>query len=224
MEIFPDVHWLALGASNVYLCVDQDGLTLIDAGMPRQTPKILTYMRKLGYPPASLRRILITHADVDHAGSLAALVTATGAVVYAGSQTAAHLRQGRSPEHLPRPMQFLLNRFLRYDPIPQVSVVTEAAELPSLGGLKIMASPGHTLEHHAFFSPTTGVLFAGDALNTRQKRLNLTPRLITADISLAQQSARLLLRLHPTLFACGHGPPLRGLSAQDLMRFQASVN
>ncbi len=218
MEIFPDVHWLDLGVSNVYWGVDQDGLTLIDAGMPRQSHKILSAIRQLGYSPSSLRRILITHADIDHAGSLAALVKATGAAVYAGSDTAAHLRQGRSPEHMPRLMQSLAS-FFRYGSVTQVTEMADGDELPCLGGLKIIASPGHTLEHHAFFSPSKGVLFAGDALNTRGKRLNLTPRRITADMTLARQSARLLLSLRPTLLACGHGRPLRDLPADNLTHF-----
>ncbi len=36
MEIRPDVHLIQGRASNFYLCMDQDGLTLIDAGMPRE--------------------------------------------------------------------------------------------------------------------------------------------------------------------------------------------
>ncbi|GAB4146214.1 MAG: MBL fold metallo-hydrolase [Candidatus Promineifilaceae bacterium] len=222
MEIFPDVHWLDLGISNVYLAADADGLTLVDAGMLRQTRKILSSIARLGYQPDALRRIVITHADIDHAGSLAALVQATGAAVYAGSPTAALLRHGRSPEHMPGMMQFLAGLF-RYGAVAEVNEVADGDELPCLGGLRVIAAPGHTLEHHAFFSPSTGVLFAGDALNTRQDRLNLTPKPITADMALARQSARLLLNLRPRLFACGHGRPLRDLPANDLARFLEEV-
>ncbi len=224
MEIFPDVHWLDLGFSNVYLVADTDGLTLVDAGMPRQTRKILSAIAQLGYQPDALRRIVITHADIDHAGSLAALVQATGAAVYAGSPTAALLRQGRGPEHVPvpGPIQFLAGLF-RYGSVAQVNEMADGHELPCLGGLRILAAPGHTLEHHAFFSPATGVLFAGDALNTRQDRLNLTPRRITADMTLARQTAHLLLNLRPRLFACGHGRPLRDLPADHLTHFLEEI-
>ena len=34
-----------------------------------------------------LKQILITHADIDHAGSLAKLVDLTGAKVYAGKES-----------------------------------------------------------------------------------------------------------------------------------------
>jgi glyoxylase-like metal-dependent hydrolase (beta-lactamase superfamily II) len=87
-----------------------------------------------------------------------------------------------------------------------------------LGDLQPLAAPGHTLDHYAFFSPSTGVLFAGDALNTRDDRLQLTPKRITADLPAARRTARRLLDLHPTLFACGHGSPLKQPDTTQLLQ------
>ncbi|MCA9940557.1 MAG: MBL fold metallo-hydrolase [Anaerolineales bacterium] len=224
MEVFPNVHWLDLGASNVYLLTGPDGLTLVDTGMPRQTGKILAYAEQLGHAPTDLRRILITHADIDHAGSMAALVQATGAEVYASRATADLLRQGRSPEHMPRLMQFLTNHFFRYKPVARVTVLEDGDELSCLGGTRIIYTPGHTLEHHSFYSPSTGVLLVGDALSTRDDQLNLSPTRVTADIALAQQTAQHLLSLAPNLFACGHGKPMRAPSSAELARFQRTLS
>jgi glyoxylase-like metal-dependent hydrolase (beta-lactamase superfamily II) len=82
--------------------------------------------------------------------------------------------------------------------------------LPLMGGLQALATPGHTLDHFSFYHPATGVLFAGDAVNTRNGRLQHTPRRITADQTAADRSARRLLALAPAVFACGHGTPLVG--------------
>ena len=84
MQIRPDVYLLRGKASNFYLCVDDDGLTLIDAGMPKEQKLVFDLLGQLGHDPSEIVRILITHADIDHAGSLAVIQKATGAQVYAG--------------------------------------------------------------------------------------------------------------------------------------------
>ncbi len=207
--ILPDVFWLDGGSVNLYLCVDADGLTLIDTGMPRHEELVLTAVHQSGHQPADLKRIFITHADLDHAGSAAAIQAATGATVYAGQETAALLRDGRSPAHMPALIHWVLNTFMKYRPVPAMALHTFAVGdvLPALGGLEVLASPGHTPDHHSFYSPARGILFAGDALNTRNGRLQTTPPRITADQQAARQSALQLLERAPAIIACGHGIP-----------------
>lgn len=216
MEFSPTVHQLLLGFVNVYLCVEGGEVTMVDAGMPRQTAKILGYLQKLGLSAQSVKRILVTHADIDHVGSLAQLVKATGATVMASAGTAALLSKGLSPDHMPRFVQFLLDRFVRYQSVTQVQIIQDGDILPYLGGITVLATPGHTPDHHAFYSPRLGVLFAGDALNTRNNQLNLTPDSITADHDDAKRSARRLLDLAPVFVACGHGTPMRQPSSEKL--------
>jgi glyoxylase-like metal-dependent hydrolase (beta-lactamase superfamily II) len=126
---------------------------------------------------------------------------------------------GKSPRHLPQPFHFLMQRFLRYEPVPAGTIhsVGDEEELDILGGVRALATPGHTEDHFAFHSPTTGALFAGDALSSRGKVLHLPSGFITADQEAARRSARRLLSLTPALFACGHGPPLRDHTLRDLM-------
>lgn len=209
-EIQPDVYWLDGKSVNLYLVVDGEGLTLIDAGMPKSEGLVLTAVSQLGYQPTDLRRLLITHADLDHAGSAAAIQAATGATVWSGDETAVLLRDGRSPEHMPWLVQRLINTFMKYRPVPAAALQSfrDGDVLPVLGGLEVLATPGHTPDHHSLYSLSTGLLFAGDALNTRHGRLQTTPPRITADRQAAGLSARRLLEKQPTLFACGHGEPL----------------
>jgi glyoxylase-like metal-dependent hydrolase (beta-lactamase superfamily II) len=140
-------------------------------------------------------------------------------MVYTGATTAELLSIGKSPQHMPRLIQFVLDRFMGYPLVPMaaIQVVRDGDILPVLGGLHVLATPGHTLDHHSFFSPTTGVLFAGDALNTRDDRLQSTPKRITADETAARQSALRLLELTPSVIACGHGAPMSNPSSSDLM-------
>lgn len=205
-----DVLWIDTGSVNVYLCRDADGFTLIDAAMPGKAGLIFQRLAEFGGQPGDLKRIVITHADVDHAGSAAELQARSGATVYAGADTAALISAGRSPRHMPQPVQFILDHFVRYKAVDRAAIrpVADRDELPVLGGLRVLAAPGHTREQHAFYSPAAGVLFAGDALNTRDGRLQTTPPRITADRAAAERTAIRLLQLAPRDIACGHGAPL----------------
>lgn len=217
MEIFPGVHWLDLKYVNVFLVEGESGLGLIDSGPPGQANKILDYVHGLGRASGDITHLFITHADWDHAGSAAELLTATGATALAGAGTAALLQAGRSPKHLPRLLQWLADRLARYQALPAVQTISEGEELPFLQGLEMVAAPGHTADHHALYSRATGVLFAGDALNTRKGKLNVSPPRITADQEAARRSARRLLALAPVLIACGHGQPLQGHDKGDVL-------
>ena len=117
-------------------------------------------------------------------------------------------------------MQWFVNSFVRYKKVSQatIQIVSDATNLPILGGMQVINTPGHTLDHISFYSPSTGILFAGDALNTREDHLQRTPPRITADEDLANQSAIHLLELTPALFACGHGRPLQDHDMGELVQ------
>jgi glyoxylase-like metal-dependent hydrolase (beta-lactamase superfamily II) len=219
MEILPNLHWLEGWSSNVYLSIDADGLTLVDTGMPGRLDAIFNYIERIGHRPTELVRILITHADLDHAGNAGDIYEQVQPVVYAGADTAVLLDAGKSPRHMPRPIQFLLDTFITYRPVPATAVrlIADGDLLPVLGGLRVVATPGHTWDHFSFFSHAHGVLFAGDALNTRGGVLQCSPRAITADWEAASASALRLLHLAPAIIACGHGRPLQSHTADDLM-------
>lgn len=81
--------------SNTYILVDDDGITVIDSGLPRSEKKILAYVESLGKSESDVKRIIITQSDVDHIGALAALRVATGARVYASRVEAEAIAAGR---------------------------------------------------------------------------------------------------------------------------------
>lgn len=217
-KLLPNVYWLEGRGSNFYLTQDEDGLTLIDSGMPKQETLVWQALQELGRQPQDLKRILLTHADIDHVGSTAVIQAQSGAKVYAGEATAELVRNGRFPDHGPRFMQWIMKQFMSYTAVPAqaIEIFHAGDTLPILGGLEVIATPGHTLDHHSFYSAQTGVLFAGDALNTRNK-IQSSPPIMTADMSLANQSAMHLLGLSPALIACGHGAPSHNHTADDVM-------
>lgn len=223
MEIAPNLHCIDLGSVNTYLLVEETGLTLIDTGMPRSEGKILAYVRQMGRQAADIQHIILTHADIDHAGSVKALAAATGAQVWAGAQTAALVDQGSSPKHNFWPIDFF-GRWWHYGAVPQaqINVVQDGQTVPVWGGLLALYTPGHTPDHLSLISEQAGVVVAGDALNTRGDQLQLTPPAITFDKDAARKSAAKLLSYPATLFACGHGAPLKA-PHPSIERLKAAV-
>jgi glyoxylase-like metal-dependent hydrolase (beta-lactamase superfamily II) len=219
-EIAENVYWLPSSYVNIYLCRDEDGWTLIDTGTASGSTIVWNALQSLKLQPADIVRIIITHADIDHAGSAAAIQKLSGAMVYASAETAEYLTTGKSPKHMPALVQFFVSRFIRYEAVsPQaITIVRDGDTLPACGGLQAVATPGHTPDHFSFYSPAKGILFAGDALNTRKDRLNRTPPNITADETAANQSAIRLLELAPAIIACGHGEPLTHHDSDQIMR------
>lgn len=222
MQVFGNLHWLKSYASNGFLFEDESGWLLVDTGMWGLIDPV-AYLAKLGVAPSALTHILITHADVDHIGGLEAIQKQTGATVFMGAQSLAHVRAATYPKHNRWMIDSITPRFVRTKPLTTDNVieVSDGDTLPLMGGLQVIATPGHTPDHMAFFSPVHGIVFAGDAINRFGGSLQGSQRFISADYTLAKQSALKLANLSPALFACGHGTPhlhsyeeLMGLFAQ----------
>ncbi len=77
---------------NLTLIVDQEnGTALVDAGLPDQTEVISAALAEAGIGARDLRLIILTHQDLDHVGSGAALVRHSGARVLAHSADAPYI-------------------------------------------------------------------------------------------------------------------------------------
>ncbi|HZY43274.1 MAG TPA: MBL fold metallo-hydrolase, partial [Anaerolineae bacterium] len=63
MEVAPNVHQITLNFVNAFLIIDEDGLTLIDTGLPGSDKKIIEYLSGIGRLPNNLKRIILTHSD-----------------------------------------------------------------------------------------------------------------------------------------------------------------
>jgi glyoxylase-like metal-dependent hydrolase (beta-lactamase superfamily II) len=212
MEIIPGVHVLKNSFVNLYLIFEPEGMTLIDTGMPKGGAKlVLGTIEKLNRQPHDLKRILITHADPDHTGSVAALKAATGAGVYASRHDGEKMALGL----LGRPGKgfagFMTKIFLA-PPAPQAADVflEDGQELPVLGGLKAIFTPGHTPGHVSYYSPSQKILFAGDSLNTMGKKLQFSDGPFTGDFEQGKKSVSLEAGLGAEIICCGHGEPMRG--------------
>jgi len=210
MEIYPGVHLLKNIFVNLFLIVDKGHLTLIDTGISGNQKKILAYINTLGLPLTALDRIIITHADGDHYGSLAHLQKTVSAESHANQIEAEAIRKGTSsrllkPEGINKFLYALVSPLVRTQPARIDQTITDGQMFPILGGLQAIHTPGHTPGHISLFSPTAGILFAGDSINVSHGKLVPSSGANTWDLRQAELSFDMQVKLNPAIVCAGHG-------------------
>ncbi|WP_419890893.1 MBL fold metallo-hydrolase [Paenibacillus xylanexedens] len=198
---------------NVYLVEEEDGLTLIDAGIPLSLKGILATAQSLGKP---ITKIILTHAHSDHIGALDHLKEALPQAEVFISRRDARLLAGDT-SLLPGESQTPVRGGV---PKPK-AVLTQPNHLlddgDQIGSLVAIASPGHTPGHMSFMDTRSRVLIAGDAyqlqgglaVSGRMRPLFPFPALATWNREAALASAKRLAELEPSVLAVGHGRMLR---------------
>jgi glyoxylase-like metal-dependent hydrolase (beta-lactamase superfamily II) len=154
---------------NAFLVLG-DSVTLVDAGLPGRRDQLLAAVRETGRNPGDVGHVAITHHHVDHIGSLASIVRATDARVYAHRLEAPILRGDEPPPPLvgrsARSRAFLavLQRLGPTSAAP-AQVDHEVADDEEIAGtgLRVVYTPGHTMGHISFLHAASGTLFVGDA-------------------------------------------------------------
>ena len=89
-------------------------------------------------------------------------------------------------------------------------------ELPVLGGMRVVHTPGHTPGHVALYFPQMALLIAGDALELRAGRLRGPAAAVTADMPQAMASVARLAQLEIDVIAFSHFPRLPRLAGEAL--------
>jgi glyoxylase-like metal-dependent hydrolase (beta-lactamase superfamily II) len=211
MQILEGVHLIPHVTCNTYLIVEADGLTLIDTGLPGSARRILRYISSLGRDARDLKRILLTHSDWDHIGSLRPLQKATGARTFASELEARALSEARSsrPAKLPASTPFLrkLKRFFfKPRPFKVDEVLKDGQVLPVLGRLRVLDTAGHCPGHISFFAEAQRLLFCGDSMVTEEGRILGSRPVFTWDAAMAQDAVKKQAALGARILCSGHGP------------------
>lgn len=205
-EIGDDVH--------CYLWEWEEGYSLIDTGLPKDAKTILRTLAAQRIPFHQVRRILVTHADLDHTGGLAALKRATGAQVVCHTVEKEYLEHPlrRQPSawfmRLPYRVMTLLPEYTLRAVTPD-ELVVDGQELPE--GFTVVHTPGHTPGHISLLHRTRRLLIAGDALSNRSGKLQPPLGFYTPDKLNAQRSIWKLAKRYGDDFeavAFGHGPAI----------------
>jgi glyoxylase-like metal-dependent hydrolase (beta-lactamase superfamily II) len=198
------------GFVNCYLIRENDGLTLLDTGLPGSADDILAAAQTLNAP---IRRILLTHAHMDHVGSVDALIEKLKAFkseLTASARSLPLLQKPPDKSHFPgESTEKIKGTFQGIGNVP-THLITEG-EL--YGSLRCIETPGHSPGHLAFLDERDATLYAGDAL-LGKGYLSVSgyapwffplPNGGTWSRSTALARAKKLLTFPIERFACGHG-------------------
>ncbi len=199
---------------NMYFVREADGLTLIDTGAAGGAKGVIAAAATLGQP---IRRIVLTHAHVDHVGSLDALhEQLPQAEVMVSTRDARFMRGDLSLEEgfgsLGLPGGF---------PLCKTTPTRLLNAGDKIGSLDVIAAPGHTAGHIALLDQRDGTLIAGDTYTTAGgistggtlRLLFPLPSLATWHKPTATRTAAALLALKPSQLAVGHGAVLENPTA-----------
>lgn len=200
MEYWPGIHGLdASRLSNVYLVMGPS-LTLVDTGPPGTLPRLLAEIRRAGVRPEDLRRIVLTHHDVDHIGNARALQRISEAEVCAHEDDIPYISGERPRTGLRRIIAAVMGRGMSP---PHVDRALRDGD--DLDGLTVLHLPGHTPGHIGL--QRGAAFFAGDAV-VGGRHLRATPRLLTWNQELACRSIARIATLDVDLLLPGHGTPV----------------
>ncbi|MBN1661751.1 MAG: MBL fold metallo-hydrolase [Anaerolineae bacterium] len=214
VEIVPGVHWIErIWDVKVYVLCQENGAVVVDAAMPGRERVIWRHLAALGYGPADLNAVWLTHGDVDHAGSAAALQAESGAEVVAHHADVPMIQgqAGRALGPVPgrhwleRIFDWLVRDVVHYTPAVVDHPVEDGAEL---GAWSVVHVPGHTAGSICFHHAARGILIVGDAIRHRRGQLAAPPRVLAPYAAAAVDSVTRIAELDFEICCFGHGPPL----------------
>jgi glyoxylase-like metal-dependent hydrolase (beta-lactamase superfamily II) len=230
-DVAPGVHRIEDCYTNWYLIEGDDGLTMVDAGVPSSWESLLAALGRLGKRPSDIRALVLTHAHFDHVGAAERVRRELGIPVYVHTNDAPITRhpwrydheRARTPYLLSQPKALpIVASFLReraFWPRPIGAVVRyDDGELPVPGRPSVVFTPGHTLGHCALHLPERDVLIAGDAVvmldpYTGRTGPRMVARAATADTERNRASLEALAATQARTVLTGHGEPWRGGAA-----------
>jgi glyoxylase-like metal-dependent hydrolase (beta-lactamase superfamily II) len=239
----PGIHRVEDANVNWYVVEGEDGLTIVDAGVPASWESLQAVLGELGRERGEIRALVLTHAHFDHLGIAERLRSewqipvhvhendvplARKPLQYTHERARSRYVLGR-PKALPYVLGFLRARAFWPPPVRELQRYSETAELPVPGAPRVVFTPGHTLGHCALHFPDRDAVIAGDALvmldpYTGKPGPRLVARAATADGERALRSLDALAATGAGTVLSGHGKPWhRGAEAAAMAARSAGM-
>lgn len=176
---------------------DEQEVILVDTGVPGQLDLIREICAQHSFPFEKLTKIIITHQDMDHIGSLPELIAASeGRVEVLAHELAKPYIQGEVP---------LIKRGVLATPSKVDVTLQDGDILPYAGGIQVIFTPGHTPDHICLYHKPSKTLISGDALTSLDGVLMPPKQAVTQDMDSALNSVRKLIDLDIETVITYHG-------------------
>src|SRR5215211_455657 len=156
-----------------YLLVDRSELALIETGPSSTLPNLVAAVRQAGFDPASIRKALVTHIHLDHAG-------AAGPLARDNPELTVYVHPFGAP-HMIDPSKLISSASRIYgdqmEPLwGEVAPIPENRVRPLVDGeridvagreLLVRFTPGHASHHVVYYDAENGGAFTGDVCGVR---------------------------------------------------------
>ena len=232
MKLAPHLHRIGNDIVAAYLIETDEGVTVVDAGLPGHWKDLVRELASMGRTPDDVRGLILTHGDSDHIGFAERLRREHKVPVYVHSADADRAKGGDKPKatigrfRIGALLGFagytLRKNGLRATYLTDVVEVADGDVLPLPGAPVIVGMPGHSPGSIAVFSPAVEAVFVGDALTTRSVLTGATglqPAPFTDEPAAALDSLSRLAGFEASWVLPGHGAPWRG----DLAAVESEV-
>jgi glyoxylase-like metal-dependent hydrolase (beta-lactamase superfamily II) len=207
-ELRDGVWWIDATGVNAYLLEHEGEVTLVDAATRLDADRISAALDSIGRGPTELDRILLTHYDVDHVGSVGRFSTETP--IYIGRGDAGLLAGTEHPSggSIKGLLQIVSAPFGSSVPMGRIQRIEDGDEV---GGFVAHHAPGHTPGHTIYVHEARSVAFLGDLVLERDGALRPSPRFLCTDHRTLHESIEMAVeRLPPfEVAAMGHGTPFK---------------
>lgn len=228
MKLAPGLHRIGNDIVAAYLVVTDEGLTLVDAGVPGQWSDLRAELTAVGRDVTDIRGIVLTHGDSDHVGFAERLRRDHGVPVFVHEADAPRAR-GEVTKGNAGMGRFRIGPLLRFlwyagrkgglrpTWLREVRTVADGDVLDLPGSPRIVGLPGHTPGSIAVHVPAVDAVFVGDALTTGHVLTGAKgpqPAPFTLDPAGALASLSRLEAIPARWVLPGHGGPFEGGTAE----------
>ena len=206
MELKHGIHQFeGITGVNCYWTTSDEGVVIIDTANPKSEKKIMTQLEEAGKNPADVKLIIITHADIDHVGSAAALKELTGAKLAIHEADADKIKGDARRKEVRGFIGIvfkIMMTFIKYRKVEADILLKDGDEIADF---RVLHTPGHTEGSIMFYRPDQ-VLITGDALLSDSKGQPRAPiKAFTLDMHQAWNSLRKVDDLNFEMMLPGHG-------------------
>jgi glyoxylase-like metal-dependent hydrolase (beta-lactamase superfamily II) len=211
---------------------DDNEIILVDTGIPGQLEEIRDEIEKAGVPFNKLTKVILTHQDIDHIGSLPEILKAADhkIEVFAHEADKPYIEGDKpflkmNPERVAKMMESLPEderqkiKAMFGSPLTAKvdKTISDGEVLPYCGGITVIFTPGHTPGHISLYHQQSKTLITGDALVAANGIISGPNPQATPDMETALQSIKKFTKYDIETVICYHGGVIKENANKQLL-------